>query len=392
MRPGHLRLRLRSRRAQALTEFAIVAPVMVTCLLFAMYFYEVIQVKLKTQEIARFAAWEFTAHPLHDYRTGKTNGFSGAKGEIRADVLVKYANLKSGTLGVQSKAFAVGWLPPLVTMRDQGEPRIPGGSLVNQIFTFAGYAIDFLSVQGMSYSNPVLLAMMAGYYGEKYTWFGAGYNRFNPPGKWKFNKKGYPKVRVRLRFNNLLINRKFMQSWFGPGHFLGRRRTFRETATVVADSWRLNYGDDIKGKVDRSKAYFKQVDRMAFVTPSIRNGMKLWTTFIQAASGFIALLAMHPPLTMNPTETALVSIAYKDQDPHSGQIEVKEDHQDGPQKYDTMPMNYKDSELVKALKMRKNNFMGCNEPEKLGCFDSLASDNPFGDYVLPPESSGQGSP
>ncbi len=391
MRFLYPKLRFRSRRAQALTEFAIVAPVMVTCLLFAMYFYEAIQVKLKAQEIGRFAAWEFTSHKLHDYKEGKTNGFGSAKTAITTDVMKKYANLKSGTPGAQNKAFAVGWTPPRVTMRDQIEPKIPGGSLVNTIFNFLGFAVDVLSVQNMNFSNPVLLAMMVGYYGEKYTWFGAGYSRFNPPRRWKFNTKGYPQVRVRLRYSNQIIGKKFMQSWFGPNHFMAKKKTFSETVAVVSDSWRMNYGEDITGKADKNKAYFKQVDRMAFVTPTIRTGMKVWTTFIQVASGAIALAAFHPPLTMNPTETALVSKNYKDQDPDSGKIEVKEDHQDGHQKYDTSPMNYKvdddDSPHVKALKIRYNNFMGCNDPEKLGCFDSLGSDNPFGDYVLPPETN-----
>jgi len=392
------RFRFRSRRAQALTEFAIVAPVMVTCLLFSMYFYEVIQIKLKAQEIGRFAAWEFTSFPLHDYKTGKTKGFSAARVDITVDVLKKYANLKSGTFGMQSKAFAVGWKLPVVIMRDQTEPKIPGGSLVNMLFSFAGFAIDAFTVMNMEFDNYVLGAMMIGYYGEKYQWFGAGYNRFNPPKKWGFNPKGYPKVTVRLGYENLLINKKFMQSWFGPKHFMAKKHRFTETVAVVSDSWRMNYGENIEGTQDNKKPYFRQVDRMAFVTPAIRNGMKMYTLIIQVAAGLCAVAAFHPPLTMNPTETALVSRAYRDQDPDSGKIEVREDHCDGPQKYDTSPMNYKakdkdgnedDSEHLKALKIRKGHFMGCNEPEKLGCFDSLSSDNPFGDYVLPPESQGQ---
>jgi hypothetical protein len=377
--------RFRSRRAQALTEFAIVVPVMVTCLLFAMYFYEIIQVKLKAQEIGRFAAWEFTSFALHDYKDGKTNGFSGAESDIQTDLQKKYANLKSGTPGTQSKTLAVGWKVPMVRMRDQSEPRIPGGQLANILFTFMGYAIDFFAVKGMSFSNPVLLAMMAGYHGEKYSWFGAGYNRFNPPKKWAFNSRGYPKVTVRLRYENLLINKKFMQSWFGPKHFLATKRQFTEEVAVVADSWRLNYGENIEGTKHKDKAYYKQVDRMAFVTPTIRTGMKVWTTMIQVASGVCAVAAFQPPLTMNPTETALVSKAYKDQNPDSGKITIREDHQDQNVPYDTSPMK-KGSEYEKSLKVRSKFFMGCHDPEKLGCFDSLGSDNPFGDYVLPPET------
>ena len=59
-----------------------------TLLLFSIYFYEVIQIKLKTQEVARFAAWEFTGYPLHDYDRGRADGFSDAKSAILGDVEV----------------------------------------------------------------------------------------------------------------------------------------------------------------------------------------------------------------------------------------------------------------------------------------------------------------
>jgi len=142
---------------------------------------------------------------------------------------------------------------------------------------------------------------------------------------------------------------------------------------------------NIEGTKDAQKAYFKQVDRMAFVTPAIRNGMKMWTTLIQALSGGIAMTVLHPPLTVDPLGTTLVSKAYSGGDPDSGKITLNEDHSKPNQAYDTMPM-LKNSEYEKSLKVRGPNFMGCQDPEKLGCFDSTSSDNPFGDYVLPPET------
>lgn len=381
--------RPRGRRAQALTEFAIVAPVMVTCLLFAMYFYEVIQIKLKAQEVGRYAAWEFTGFPLHDYKEGKTtSGFSDAKTEINSDVARRYKNLRSTDTKSGKAWLMAGWDAPRVTMRDQIEPKIPGGAMVNQLFNFVGYAVDIMTAMSLNYSNPVLMAMMVGYYSEKYKYFGSQYNRFNPPKKWAFNTKGYPQIRVRMRFKNLLVPKYFMDGgqsgWFTGKHFQGTKKYFNEEVSVVADSWRMNYGEDVVGTKDKDKAYFKQVDRMAFVTPSIRNGMKMWTTFIQVASGIIALAAFHPPLTMDPLETTLVSKAYKGGDPASGKITIREDHDDGPQDYDTSPLQ-PGSEYEKTLKRRGQNFMGCVDPEMLGCFDSTSSNNPFGDYILPPE-------
>ena len=131
--------RFRRRKAQALTEFAIVAPVMVTCLLFAMYFYEIIQIKLKAQEVGRFAAWEYTSYPLHDYDTGKTSGhFNEARSGVDADIGTYYANLRSTDKKHAKKWFMVEWSPPTVMASDQLEPKIPGGSMVNQLFNFAG--------------------------------------------------------------------------------------------------------------------------------------------------------------------------------------------------------------------------------------------------------------
>ncbi|MBK8479812.1 MAG: pilus assembly protein [Proteobacteria bacterium] len=59
----------RETSGQALVELAIVLPLFVMLLLFAQWLWELGQIRLKAQEAARYAAWEATAYPLHDYRT-----------------------------------------------------------------------------------------------------------------------------------------------------------------------------------------------------------------------------------------------------------------------------------------------------------------------------------
>lgn len=384
----------RHRPAQALVEFAIAAPVMVTLLLFSIYFYELIQIKLKTQEVARFAAWEFTGYPLHDYKDGKTNQFGSVKGSILDDVARRYANLKSCDTGQQDKALAVSWQPPRVRAQDQLEPKIPGGNLVNMAFNIITLFLDLWSMKSFTHNNVPLMMMMGLHMIENQTIFGARASRFNPPGKWGFNKKGYPKVTVTVRYQNLMIPRAFMEGrtgWYkgsdGPvQHFRISERRFEETVAVVADSWRLHYGDDIDGPRDKNnssdKPYYKQVDRMAFVTPTIRGVVKGYTLTFSIVMDLIQLLAMQPPLTMEATETTLVAKAYgRDGNTSKGKISIAED--DETREYDSIPMK-SGSEYEKSFEKRGKNFMGCDEPEQLGCFDSTSQDNPFGGFVEPP--------
>jgi hypothetical protein len=384
-----------SRRAQALVEFAIVVPVMVTCLLFSMYFYEVIQVKLKVQEVARYAAWEFTAYPLHNYKDGKF-GYSDAKSAIQTDIGSRYKDLKSATEGNGNAWMMIEWQAPRVRFRDADEPKLPGGAGVNMAFTALGYIIDFARMASFSTGNPVYMLLQAGYMGEQANFFGGALNRFNPPSRWKFNKKGYVGAMVTLKWRNLLVPKYFMEGssgWYKDAggaavkHFSGTKTTFTggndfdkpdggaEVVNLLADSWRLDQGDDIEGTQHKDRAFFKQVDRMAFVSPAIKNGIKtLVVTPLQIAAGVLALVATQPPLTMDPMETALVSKNYKDQNPASGTVTLQEDKD--RVSYDTAPLA-PNSQYLETLKKRGASFMGCREPEKLGCFDSLSSENPF---------------
>jgi hypothetical protein len=332
-----------------------------------MYFYEVIQIKLKVQEVARYAAWEFTGYPLHNYDDGdNAQLFSTAKSAITADIDERYTDLKSATDGPGNAWLMVGWDPPRVRLKNGTEPKIPGGSLVNTIFNVLGFVIDAARVRALETENPVYAAMMIGYKVEETQVYGAGYSIFNPPKKWNFNTKGYIKAEVTLRWRNLMMPKYFMDGnstgWYkGQKHFSGTKTRFEhrgaETAALVADSWRLDQGKDVLEKNSgKSTAFFKQVDRMAFVSPGVRNALQWVGTAMMICTGALAIGATQAPLSMDPTETTLVSKNYKDKDPDSGKITLSEDK--GDQTYDTAPMP-PDSEYEKTLKARGPNFMGC---------------------------------
>ena len=70
-------------------------PIIILVLWFAIYFQEVLQVRLKLQEAARFATWEYTAYPLHDYEAGRSDSFDDAEAEITELTMELYEDLDS---------------------------------------------------------------------------------------------------------------------------------------------------------------------------------------------------------------------------------------------------------------------------------------------------------
>ncbi len=395
-----------TRRGQAVTEFALVAPIVATLVLFASYFYELFQLRLKAQEAARYVAWEFTGHPLHDYGEVRQGSyFNRARAEILADATARYANLRSTDMLPGSSYLTVEWSPPVILVRDLHEPRIPSGrDLIgfdlNYAFDILGWLLGIYRVLSFRHRNWILTAMIAGYWSEEVKFFGAGLNQFNPPGRWGFNTRGYPRATVRFRFKPLIIPRRFLEGvkgFFSKRHYGGRVRTIRETTAVVADSWRLHYGEAVDNTkshdADDAPPYWKAVDRMAFVSPMIRNGLKtlvgapmmiLFDIVLMGVPSSFTNLSADPAVFF---KTTLVSKPYTEARPTSGRISLVEDDM-RTRSYDTSPMlegeEGEGSEYKQAFSKRGSYFMGCAEPERLTCGASLSSDNPFGDYIIPP--------
>lgn len=378
------------RRGQALTEFALTVPVMVVVLLFAIFFYEINHLKIKTQEMARYAAWEFTGFPLHDYgETNQSSKYTEAASAVQADFAQRFANLESTNTGTANRYLMVSWQQPRLMLKNEIEPTIPSGRELglpinlNTIFNIVTGVIDLISMIRFSDPNLVLDAMMGMHEIESKLIFGARKDRFNPPRRWGFNKEGYIHATVTLSYRNEFIPRRFM----GKDLFNFTRRRFRERSAVVADSWRLHYGDSIDNESGSGKPYWETVERMAWVSRGTR-------TFVSGMADLLVLivdLLVWPArmtgwldagtLDMDPMKTALVSKPYKDQNVSSGQIRLNEDS--GGADYDTSP-NKAGSDYRETFEKRGEYFMGCPEPESLTCGPSLSTNNPFGDFVVPP--------
>ena len=81
-------------------------PIIVLILWFAIYFIEIIQVRLKLQEATRFATWEFTAYPMHDYDEGTGSRFEDVEAEITDMTMEIYEDLDSSDRGAVSPGGA----------------------------------------------------------------------------------------------------------------------------------------------------------------------------------------------------------------------------------------------------------------------------------------------
>ena len=369
---------------QALVEFAIVLPLIVTIFLFAQWSWELVQVKLKVQEAARYAAWEATAYPLHDYDKGKADGFSKMRNAVMADTILRYGDLDSSTkFPTGTTIWSATWSPPMVFLTNGQEEMVYGGAIVNLIFNIVSQVGAL--VGGLMYNSQNIFAMSlitSSSASSAASGPGKAMAALFGPTEWGFNKSGYVTARVGTYVQNNWFNVRLL----GKPIFKNPGFLIYEKHGVLADSWRLNKSGDKawkKGSASSpgfsSGAMYKQVERMYLMTNTTRGIAKgLFASMVYTemliAAGFGSATA---PSLGDMLKPSVVMGNYTGGAPESGQISLNEDT--GTKKYDSAPMRgaYKDS-----LKQRGNNFMGCKGAEKLGCTDTLSQDNPFGDYIV----------
>jgi len=390
--------RLRGDKSgQALTEFAVVAPLIVMVLLFSIWFYELVHIKLKVQEAARYAAWEATAYPLHDYKEGPSaNSKLGSQmtTAVMSDTMMRYTDLDSSTtLGLSNRIFAASWTPPLVYVTNGQEEVVYGGPIVNFLFGIAGFLFDLIS--GLNYSNPNVVATSLIAVGKDYG--GASMTRMFGNSKWGFNKNGYVTARVAVLVKNEWFNR-------GVGGMIlpNMGVMIIEKNAVLADSWRLNDGEDVYGNprrpgVAKNTAFWKQVDRMYMLNNRARSVLKGWNNFfkalMRASLGFTATTNFPSNLNDGDFDQAVV-VSKRYDNKNTGKVEITEDR--GTRKYDSAPVGLTGDagKYIKphgeTLKDRGKWFMGCGREMSLGCPSAtLQQENPFGDYVVRDPSGGK---
>jgi len=398
------RLARRCRRdtsGQALVEFAIVTPLVVLVFLFAVWFYELVHIKLKVQEAGRYAAWEATAYPLHEY--GERD--EGEEEEdpmetIRTDTANRYADLDSSTTDetTTNRYFAASFTAPVVIMADREEAAIPGGQIVNFIFTIAATVFDLVSALQYQNANPIAMELIAAGRDRG----GARMDRMFGNRDWGFNRNGYVCSSVTVGVVN---------EWFGRGvgeMFMPNEGVIISTSQplngrlfghcVLADSWRLNHGDAVGEDGIRpgvsETAYWQQVDRMYFSNRNARGVADRWIrTFRDLSHAVLEVAGVRAtPPNFNDqqdfVQAAVVSRPYSGEDAErAGRIQIQQDR-GSTRDYDTSPvgMTGKAGESLHeyglSLQDRGPHFMGCPTMMQLGCpTATLQQDNPFGPYV-----------
>lgn len=384
----------RGEDGQALVEFAIVAPLIVMVLLFSMWFYELVQIKLKVQEAARFATWEATAYPLHDYKKGKS-ALSQLSQTMRTNIMQetmqRYSDLdsRSDDVTLNNRIFSASFTPPIVIQIDRQEEVIYGGPIVNLVFGIAGALIDLYSALTYKNPNPVALSLIAA--GKDFG--GAMTSRMFGDSSWGFNKTGYVETKVTTYVKNEWFNRGVGRYILpNPGVLMMEPAGLTERYGVLADSWHLDPGDDAGGTGTRpgvsSTDYWEQVNRMYLQRSAARSVAKSWISTFRILMNVALGLSMSTSSSgigeQDFTTPTLVSRNYRNRD--SGRVTVQQDRGQTRQ-YDTAPVGKKSdketlSEYWKTLDTRGEHFMGCDKVMSLGCPSStLQQDNPFGDYI-----------
>ncbi len=394
----------RREAGQALVEFAIVTPLVVMILLFAIWFSELVTIKLKVQEATRYAAWEATAYDLHDYdqgRTANTTKYLSMAGNVMKDTALRYANLDSTDTSllsvINNRMFSASWTPPAAVLINMPEEVVPGGTLVNLIVNVALQVVDLISALSYKNGNYVAAALVGM---SDLSTAGARNSRMTGDSSWGFNGSGQIYATVFT-----VVTNGWASAGVGKYFMLNSPYVYiRESQVLLADSWRLTDGGDVYGNttrpgVKKDSAYWKQVNRMFFINRGARSTAETFiTTFrglMQLALALTGSMSTPPNLSttnedfMTPT---LVSKNYKNSGLNDGKVMIRQDRPvPGYKYYDTSPAcsgsGCPSGSGLKAygdtLSERGKYFMGCKAEMLLGCPSAtLQQGNPFGDYLI----------
>jgi hypothetical protein len=292
---------------QALTEFVVVVPIMVMILLFSMWLWEIVHIKLKVQEAARYAAWESTSYPLHGYAKGSSPitlrsllpfstdaHFLAMRARVSTEAMIRYANLDASRLNFDHRLLLASWRRPLILIPGDchllvqavtgslgapvcgnlEEPIIYGGPWASLLFKLGAMIYTVGSALRYASPNPIATALIATGGGNAFfggggslirealtagggsTWAGSGGKGggalVTPFGgsQWNFNSRGYVRAIAMTQIENNWFNVRIM------GKPLFRRRSFLVMSehAVLADSWRLNTGRSVADDPDDKKA------------------------------------------------------------------------------------------------------------------------------------------
>lgn len=347
------RMRMRGEKGSSVVEFSIVATILVPLVMYSMFFVDIAKVRLKTQEIARYAAWEMTAYPLSDYDSGThTNFFNQAAAGVRRDVVDRYSDdLRADTVSGKHVDFMTGdfeFATADITIKNQDTKLLPGGQLQ----------------------------------GSNLEWVGSMLNQVNGGinwllgSAWKFNTKGQIRVDVAVHFRQNFIPKVFAQDFYenelAPEGINNLK--FEDHLVLVADSWTLLDGQDVYPpggyhQHGTDATYYKQVNRVLWLGAT-------QIPLLGSILNFFAKIQNWPLVRdlvdLAPFAPRMASIASRGSDPNPAN-DLKVDVDCGETEIHTTPMRERQldprqSEYGKTYVKRGDWYMGCPEAQKESCF------------------------
>lgn len=284
-------------RGSSVAEFAIIVPVMVMLMMFANFFHDAWQAKLKLQESARFVAWEFTSLPLSDYANGNHDTlFTQAKSKITQDVQRMYVDFDSaepGTAAVDTWISKHTFENAQLKITNETVPLVSNETLSNiPGLGSAGGSIGSLANRGLNMLES----------------------------QFRFNGKGMIVVEVGSTYVNRLVSRTLFPQAL-------RQFAMKDKIAIVADGWAVHDGRDVHTRgsgdyaadaepVRKNSSFAKQVGRMKFmgltnlIPQNIQNAMG-------SVDGLVGAVGLVNPLLGFGAEAPVVAVNYTNDNPTS---------------------------------------------------------------------------
>lgn len=352
---------LRRQRGAAIVEFALVVPLLITMLLFSLFFTELVRGKLKLQEAARFAAFEMTSYTLTDFGSkDHAKAFSLAQKEVQEETEKRFKDFDS----------------------------VEDSASFNPIATF-----DAVKVEITDDPNEIELFKTPVDVGPLSSIVGAVDGALDKMvSLWGFNTHGRLQVKVTSAAHPMLLSQHFMDTGagarFGVDQWGGQSLAslpITNTLWMVATGWDLPDGADANatsGKAGRhgdaggggaDSGLYTQVNRMTYF------GLKSALTNIPGLGTIIDKIGFFFPAIVG---TFVVDHNYRpgqardcnapSHPAQSGLQNLNQDDEPGVdwkelRCFDTVPFRdthaYNDSLYLQMFKARGDHFMGCKNPQ-----------------------------
>jgi hypothetical protein len=352
--------RFHRQRGAAILEFALVVPLLITMLLFSLFFTELIRGELKLQEAARFAAFEMTSYTLTDYgKKDHAGAFSLAAKEVKEEAEERFKDFDSIETNQAFTPFASFDPMKIEIVEDKDEIDLFKSNVgaLNSIFGVVSGPL-----------NKIL-------------------------NTWGFNTHGRLMVKVTSAAHPLLLAQHYMDEGSGARFSVDqwggqdlRNLPITNTLWLVATGWDLPDGANsnaTQGKAGRhgdtggdgaDSGLYTQVDRMKFLglpdaisnnIPGLGGIVDKIGFFCPALFGtFVVDHAYHPGKGVdcnNPKHPA-----------EPGEQDLAHDSEPGIDKgnlhcFDTTPFRdtvaYDSSLYLQMFKARGAHFMGCKNAQ-----------------------------